>query len=89
MMGSVMKAAAGGEAPETIASQAREVGLANDVEGGGEGGLVVVFSGVQVVAMRAGGTGDHMMKDIKNSLYSWLNCWFEYMKNDIGTSYAE
>lgn len=43
MMGSVMKAAAGGGAPEAIAKQAREVGSANDVEGGGEGGLVVVF----------------------------------------------
>lgn len=30
-----------------------------------------------MVAMRVGGTGDHMMKDIKNPLYSWLNCWFD------------
>lgn len=89
MMGSVMKAAAGGGAPEAIAKQAREVGSANDVEGGGEGGFGSGVSGVQVVAMRAGGTDDHMMKDIKNPLCSWLNCWFEYMKNDIGSNYVE
>lgn len=40
-----MKAAAGGGAPEMIVSQARKVGLANDVEGNSEGGFGSGVSG--------------------------------------------